>query len=66
MPAKDHLIEAIREYNGSARRDWLSQFDDDSLRRYLDHLLHGQEPRGGQSRWRRPDDSPAMMVRNAG
>ena len=35
MPAKDHLIEAIREYNGSARRDWLSQFDDDSLRRYL-------------------------------
>ena len=51
MPSKDHLIEAIREFNGTVRRDWLHQFDDASLRRYLDHLLHGQEPRGGESRW---------------
>ncbi|MDE0889489.1 MAG: hypothetical protein OSA40_08520 [Phycisphaerales bacterium] len=65
MPAKDHLIEAIREFNGTARRDWLHQFDDASLRRYLDHLLHGQEPRGGASRWMRPADSPVMLTRNA-
>ncbi|MDA0296695.1 MAG: hypothetical protein QMB94_05585 [Phycisphaerales bacterium] len=65
MPSKDHLIEAIREFNGTARRDWLNQFDDASLRRYLDHLLHGQEPRGGESRWMRPADSPVMLTRNA-
>ena len=65
MPSKDHLIEAIREFNGTARRDWLNQFDDASLRRYLDHLLHGQGPRGGESRWMRPADSPVMLTRNA-
>lgn len=66
MPAKDHLIKSIREYNRSARRDWLSQFDSDSLQRYLDHLLHGSEPRGGASRWARPGDSPSMIAHTAG
>lgn len=66
MPAKDHLIQSIREFNRSARRDWLSQFDIESLQRYLDHLLHGSEPRGGASRWTRPGDAPAMMSRAAG
>ena len=66
MPAKDHLIKSIREYNRSARRDWLNQFDSDSLQRYLDHLLHGSEPRGGASRWMRPGDSPSMIAHTAG
>ena len=66
MPAKDHLIKAIREYNRSARRDWLNQFDSDSLQRYLDHLLHGSEPRGGTSRWMRPGDAPSMIAHTAG
>ena len=66
MPAKDHLIQSIREFNRTARRDWLSQFDTDSLQRYLDHLLHGSEPRGGTGRWVRPGDTPAMVSRAAG
>lgn len=65
MPAKDTLIQSIRELNRSAHRDWLDQFDRASLQRYLDHLLHGSEPRGGGSRWSRPGDSPAMMTRRA-
>ncbi|MEE2895230.1 MAG: hypothetical protein VX726_05745 [Planctomycetota bacterium] len=65
MPAKDHLIKSIREFNRSARRDWLDQFDSDSLQRYLDHLLHGSEPRGGTSRWTRPGDSPSVVSRRA-
>ena len=66
MPTKDHLIQSIREFNRSARRDWLRQFDIESLQRYLDHLLHGAEPRGGTSRWIRPGDAPSMMTRTAG
>ena len=65
MPAKDHLIKSIREFNRSARRDWLDQFNSDSLQRYLDHLLHGSEPRGGTSRWTRPGDSPSVVSRRA-
>ncbi|MAC19856.1 MAG: hypothetical protein CMJ51_02215 [Planctomycetaceae bacterium] len=65
MPAKDHLIKSIREYNHTAGRDWLNQFDTASLQRYLDHLLHGSEPRGGSSRWSRPGDSPALIARTA-
>ena len=65
MPSKDFLIDSIREYNKAAHRDWLGQFDVPALRRYLDHLLHGSEPRGGDSVWSRPGDTRACVTRRA-
>ncbi len=64
MPSKDLLIDAIRQHNRSAHREWLGQFEAPALRRYLDHLLHGTEPRGGDSIWNRPGDTRACVTRH--
>ncbi|MCL4211526.1 MAG: hypothetical protein HRU76_07800 [Phycisphaeraceae bacterium] len=50
---KSQLINAIREVNQSAATEWLSRFDVEELREYLDHLQLVIEPRGGHSRWTR-------------
>ena len=62
MLDKFKLIEAIREFNASARREWLEQFEPTQLRTYLAHLEYAHEPRGRTSRWLRPGDSPAVVT----
>jgi hypothetical protein len=36
---KFELIESVRELNGSASVDFLSQFSEEQLQEYIDHLL---------------------------
>jgi len=36
---KPELIEAVREFNQTASEEFLSQFDEDQLQEYIDHLL---------------------------
>jgi hypothetical protein len=35
---KRQLIDEIRKYNPTAQQTFLSQFDEDALRQYLEHL----------------------------
>ncbi|MHC4946645.1 MAG: hypothetical protein ACYTG1_00065 [Planctomycetota bacterium] len=60
--SKSKLIQHIRQMNPTARRDWLDRFDEQSLRRYLDHLQKTVEPRGGGSVWRRPRHAAAAAT----
>ncbi len=63
MPTKVHLIDHILQINPSARPQWLDLFDASALRRYLDHLHHAIEPRGGESYWIRNAETPAIVTR---
>jgi len=60
--SRQQVVDEIIEINPSASADFLAQFDDDLLRKYLDHLHYTQGPRGSGS-WDRPNDAPAIMVR---
>jgi hypothetical protein len=42
---KGQLIEGIRRINQSAEPHFLEQFDEESLRQYLEHLKTAQEKR---------------------
>ena len=57
------VVDQIISINRSATVEYLSQFRRESLDKYLDHLLASQQPRGRESRWDRPGDAPAIMVR---
>ena len=57
-------MEQILEFNPSATLEFLSEFSDQDLSNYLNHLLWLQQPRTGQARWIRPGDSPAVMARS--
>ncbi len=58
---REQLTEHIRALNPSAPADWLEQFDEPELSHYLDHLQKAQEPRGGDSRWVRRGETPAIV-----
>ena len=36
---KSELIDAVREFNHTASIEFLSQFNEDQLQEYIDHLL---------------------------
>jgi hypothetical protein len=59
----EQVVTQIISINRSATADYLRQFKRESLDKYLDHLLETQKPRGRESRWDRPGDAPAIMVR---
>ncbi len=63
--ARDALIGEILEINQAAMSDFLREFDEPSLRGYLQHLRATQTPRGRDARWVRPDDSPAIEWRES-
>jgi hypothetical protein len=63
MLSKAQVIDGICEINQSARRDWLDLFDLATLKRYLQHLHWMLEPRGPESRWERPGETPAVITR---
>jgi hypothetical protein len=65
MQTKDQLIESIQRINPAAERSFLQAFDWHALRRYLDHLHLTLEPRGLESRWRRPGDTAAVVWRRS-
>lgn len=59
----EQVVDQIISINRSATAEYLKQFKRESLDKYLDHLLETQKPRGRESRWDRPGDAPAIMVR---
>jgi hypothetical protein len=62
--SKQQLIESIREQNPSANQDFLTQFDEQALHKYLDHLGHGRRPRGQHGLWVRGAETPAVVTRH--
>lgn len=61
--SREQVVDQILTINHSATADYLAQFGERELNKYLDHLLHAQEPRGRHARWDRPGDAPAIMTR---
>ena len=62
MVNKLTLIDHIQQINHTATADWLSLFDISALKRYLEHLQHTLEPRGGKSVWVRQAETPAIVA----
>ncbi|MBO6514347.1 MAG: hypothetical protein JJ974_10320 [Phycisphaerales bacterium] len=60
---REQVVDEIISVNPSATADFLAQFDDTLLSKYLDHLRFTARPRCGKSAWDRPGDAPAIMVR---
>ena len=60
---KSQVIAAIQQINPTAKANWLDHFETTALRRYLDHLQLTLEPRGVQSAWIRPGETPAVVWR---
>jgi hypothetical protein len=60
---REQVVDRIITINPTATVDFLDRFTEHSLGMYLDHLLAASGPRGRQSRWSRPGDSPAIMTR---
>ncbi len=48
---KRQLIDAVRQLNQTAQPDFLAQFDEDSLRQYLEHLQSAQDKRLKVAAW---------------
>ena len=65
MLTKEQLIDGIQRINAAADREFLESFDWHALRRYLDHLQITLEPRGLESRWKRPGDTAAVVWRRS-
>lgn len=60
---REQVVGHILTINQSATAEYLAQFAESELSKYLDHLLNAQEPRGRYARWDRPGDAPAIMTR---
>jgi hypothetical protein len=60
---REQVVDRIITINPTASTTFLSKFNEQSLGRYLDHLVATSGPRGRNSRWMRPGDSPAIMTR---
>jgi hypothetical protein len=60
---REQVVDRIITINPTATAQFLARFRDDSLEKYLDHLVIASGPRGGHSRWLRPGDSPAIIGR---
>ena len=61
---KRQLIDDIRRYNSTAQPEFLSQFDEDALRQYLDHLEDARQKhvRAAASVWVRKTSPKLRMV----
>lgn len=59
---REQTVDEIISVNPSATAEFLAQFDDELLNKYLDHLRFTQQPRC-KAAWDRPNDAPAIMVR---
>lgn len=61
--SREQVVDEIISINTSATAQFLAQFDDELLGKYLDHLRFTEQPRCGKAVWDRPGDAPAIMVR---
>jgi predicted GIY-YIG superfamily endonuclease len=57
---KRQLIEQIRQHNQTATQQFLSQFDENSLQQYLQHLEDAKARKRQISSWSR--QQPKMKV----
>lgn len=62
-PASVTLCDEIRAFNPGVSMGYLASFDRRALELYLNHLVAARQPRGRASRWVRPGDTPAMVLR---
>ncbi len=62
---REQVVDRIITINPTATAQFLARFRDESLEKYLDHLVVASGPRGRHSRWERPGDSPAIFGREA-
>jgi len=62
---REQVVDRIISINPTATTAFLDRFSEQKLEKYLDHLVAASGPRGGQSRWLRPGDAPAITVRDA-
>lgn len=60
---REQVVDRIITINPTATAEFLDHFSEVSLGKYLDHLIAASGPRGPQSRWDRPGDSPAIWGR---
>jgi hypothetical protein len=60
---REQVVDRIIMINPTATAQFLDRFRDESLEKYLDHLVVASGPRGRNSRWLRPGDSPAIVGR---
>lgn len=60
---REQVVDRIITINPTATTSFLSKFNEESLGRYLDHLLATSGPRGRFARWVRLGDSPAILAR---
>jgi len=51
LMTKRQLIDEIRKYNPTAQVTFLSQFDEDALQQYLDHLQFALGDRAKKISW---------------
>ncbi|MGQ0629239.1 MAG: hypothetical protein ACT4PL_14200 [Phycisphaerales bacterium] len=59
------VLESILRVNRTVAREFLDQFKDDSLLRYLAHLESSERPRDRHAHWTRPGDSPSIIGRES-
>jgi len=58
---KRQLIDEIRQFNQSVRPQFLSQFDDDSLRQYLGSLQSAAQKHARSPSWARNQPKLRMV-----
>ncbi len=59
------VLDLILSANRTVAREYLDQFEDHALRLYLDHLESANRPRGRESSWPRPGDTPGIIARES-
>lgn len=62
-PRTEGLISRVRSLNPTASREFLVTFRPQALELYLEHLSCALEQPRKESRWVRPADTPAIVVR---
>jgi hypothetical protein len=63
---REQVVDRIITINPTATAAFLNRFKQESLSKYLEHLVSASTPRGRNARWERPGDTPAIMGREAG
>ena len=59
--SRAQVVDQILSINPSAGRGFLEQFGEERLGDYLDRLIRIRSPRGGESRFVRRGDTPAIV-----
>lgn len=62
---REQVVDRIVRINPTATQQFLEQFGQHHLNKYLDHLVSASEPRGRGAVWARPCDSPSIMCRDS-